>query len=137
MIFLDTGPIVAFFDASDDYHRRCVEMLKGIKEPMITSWPVLTEAFYLLGFSWKAQDNLWEFLLRGGVEVLSLSVRMKIRCRELMKKYRDLPMDLADATAVALAESQRISKVFTLDHRDFKIYKPAHLKSFTLLPARL
>ena len=137
MIFLDTGPIVAFFDASDDYHRRCVEILKGIKEPLITSWPVLTEAFYLLGFSWKAQDNLWEFLQRGGVEVLPLSVRMKIRCRELMGKYRDLPMDLADATAVALAESQRISKVFTLDHRDFKIYKPAHLKSFTLLPAQL
>ncbi|MBW1690701.1 MAG: PIN domain nuclease [Deltaproteobacteria bacterium] len=137
MIFLDTGPIVAFFDASDDYHRRCVEILKGIKEPMITSWPVLTEAFYLLGFSWKAQDNLWEFLQRGGVEVLHLSVKMKTRCRELMGKYRDLPMDLADATAVALAESQRISKVFTLDHRDFKIYKPAHLKCFTLLPAHL
>jgi predicted nucleic acid-binding protein len=137
MIFLDTGPIVAFFDASDDYHRRCIEILKGIKEPMITSWPVLTEAFYLLGFSWKAQDNLWEFLLRGGVEVLPLSIGMKTRCRELMGKYRDLPMDLADATAVALAESQRISKVFTLDHRDFKIYKPAHLKSFTLLPTHL
>jgi len=137
MIFLDTGPIVAFFDASDDYHNICVEMLKGIKEPMITSWPVLTEAFYLLGFSWKAQDNLWEFLLRGGAEVLPLGVGMKTRCRELMEKYRDLPMDLADATAVALAESQRISKVFTLDHRDFKIYKPVHLKSFTLLPAHL
>lgn len=54
-----------------------------------------------------------------------------------MEKYRDLPMDLADATAVALAESQRISKVFTLDHRDFKIYKPAHLKSFALLPSNL
>jgi predicted nucleic acid-binding protein len=137
MIFFDTGPIVAFFDASDDYHKKCVEMLKGIKEPMITSWPVLTEAFYLLGFSWKAQDNHWEFLLRGGVDVLPLGVSMKARCRELMGKYRDLPMDLADATAVALAESQWISKVFTLNHRNFKIYKPAHLKSFTLLPAHL
>jgi predicted nucleic acid-binding protein len=62
MILLDTGPIVAFFDASDDFYQTCVDILKKIKEPLITTWPVLTEAFYLLGFSWKAQDNLWEFI---------------------------------------------------------------------------
>jgi predicted nucleic acid-binding protein len=62
MILLDTGPIVAFFDASGDYHESCIELLKGIDEPLITTWPVLTEAFNLLGFAWKAQDNLWEFI---------------------------------------------------------------------------
>ena len=67
MILLDTGPIVAFFDASDTYHSLCIETLKEINEPLFTSWPVLTEAFYLLAFSWKAQDSLWEFMMRGGV----------------------------------------------------------------------
>ncbi len=66
MILLDTGPIVAFFDASDAYHKSCIKTLKRIKEPLVTSWSVLTEAFYLLGFSWAAQDNLWEFIMRGG-----------------------------------------------------------------------
>jgi len=50
-----------------------------------------------------------------------------------MPEYSDLPMDLADGTLVVVAESQKIKKVFTLDHKDFKIYKPAHIKSFILL----
>ena len=86
MILLDTGPIVAFFDASDDYHKVCIEILKSVNEPLITTWPVLTEAFYLLGFSWKAQDNLWEFIVRGGVEVFSLDDKQQSRCRKLMEK---------------------------------------------------
>jgi predicted nucleic acid-binding protein len=137
MILLDTGPIVAFFDASNTYHNLCIKTLKEVNKPLITSWPVLTEAFYLLGFSWKAQDNLWEFIMRGGVEVLSLDARMQARCRELMEKYKDLPMDLADGTLVVLAESKNIREVFTLDHRDFKVYRPSPKKRFKLLPARL
>lgn len=137
MILLDTGPIVAFFDGSDDYHKSCVELLKGVNEPLITTWPVLTEAFYLLGFSWRAQDNLWEFIVRGGVEILSLDDKQQARCRQLMEKYADLPMDLADGTLVVLAESNRIKKIFTLDHKDFQIYKPTRIKRFTLLPERV
>ncbi|MFC1821584.1 type II toxin-antitoxin system VapC family toxin [Thermodesulfobacteriota bacterium] len=137
MILLDTGPIVAFFDASDNYHNLCIETLKKMKEPLVTSWPVLTEAFYLLGFSWGAQDGLWEFIMRGGVEILPLDVKMQARCRVLMKKYNDLPMDLADCTLVVLAESRGIEKIFTLDHRDFKIYRLAHKKKLRLVPASL
>ena len=83
-----------------------------------------------MGFSWKAQDNLWEFILRGGVDILSLNHTQQTRCRQLMEKYSDL----ADGTLVTLAESQRIRKVFTLDHKDFRIYKPARIKNFTLIP---
>ena len=137
MILIDTGPIVALFDASDSYHNLCVKELKGFNQPLITTWPVLTEAFYLLAFSWKAQDNLWEFIMRGGIEIPSLDVKMQSRCRELMKKYNDLPMDLADGTLVVLAESQGINRIFTLDHRDFKIYRIANRKKFKLLPSHL
>ena len=137
MILLDTGPIVALFDASDIYHGLCMETLKGINEPLVTSWPVLTEAFYLLGFSWKAQDNLWEFVMRDGLEVLSLDIKLQARCRELMEKYKDLPMDLADGTLVVLGESKKIREVFTLDRKDFNIYRSSHQKRFKLLPARL
>ena len=54
-----------------------------------------------------------------------------------MEKYEDLPMDLADGTLVVLAESRKVKKVFTLDHKDFQIYKPTRIKSFTLLPSRI
>jgi len=134
MILLDTGPIVAFFDVSDNYHARCIEILKDLDEELLTTWAVLTEAFCLLGFSWKAQNNLWEFILRGGVSVRSLSQYQQIRCRQLMKKYKDLPMDLADATLVAVAEDERIRKIFTLDHKDFSVYRPKGIRKFTLLP---
>ncbi|RLB26754.1 MAG: PIN domain nuclease [Deltaproteobacteria bacterium] len=137
MILLDTGPIVAFFDASDHYHDICIELLKGVDEPLITTWPVLTEAFFLLGFSWRAQDNLWQFIIRGGLNIMSLDDGQQARCRQLMEKYKDLPMDLADGTLVVLAESQKVRKVFTLDHKDFSIYRPRHIKRFTLLPASI
>lgn len=137
MILLDTGPIVALFDASDDYHTLCTETLKRIKEPLITTWPVLTEAFCLLGFSWKAQDNLWEFILRGGFKIHAFDTNMQARCRQLMEKYRDLPMDLADGTLVVIAEFENLSKVFTLDHKDFNVYRPAPRKRFKLLPGRM
>jgi uncharacterized protein len=59
------------------------------------------------------------------------------RCRALMRKYRDLPMDLADAALVAAGESRKIKSIFTLDHRDFGVYRPSHVKRFELIPQHL
>ncbi|MGH9316287.1 MAG: hypothetical protein ACRD1P_04175, partial [Thermoanaerobaculia bacterium] len=56
------------------------------------------------------------------------------RMRELMHKYRDLPMDLADAALVRVAERERLSKVFTIDRRDFQLYRPKGIRRFTILP---
>lgn len=137
MIIIDTGPIVALFDKDDQYHQVCVEILKGIKEPLITTWPVLTEAFYLLNFSWRVQDDLWQFIQRGGLKVDPLEESIYFRLRELMKKYHDLPMGLADASLVLLGEEKKLSTVFTLDHKDFLIYRPKHKRRFSLLPSKL
>jgi hypothetical protein len=137
MILIDTGPLVAFFDASDNYHRTCLDILKDLDAPLLMVWPVLTEAFYLLNFSWKAQDNLWEFIARGGIEIADLQSSALERCRTLMSKYKDLPMDLADAALVAAAETRKIRSVFTLDHKDFSIYRPSHVKRLELIPQQL
>ena len=93
MILIDTGPIVALFDKDDNYHQSCVDLLKEIKEPLITTWPVLTEAFYLLNFSWRVQDDLWEFIQRGGIQIEPVQESLYSRVKDLMKKYNDLPMD--------------------------------------------
>lgn len=137
MILIDTGPLVAFFDASDNYHRVCLDALKDQNGPILTVWPVLTEAFYLLNFSWKAQDNLCEFITRGGLEILDQGRDTVERCRALMNKYRDLPMDLADAALVAASETMKIKTIFTLDHKDFTVYRPSHVRRFALIPAEL
>ena len=134
MILVDTGPLVAFFDASDNYHRICLNVLKDLDSPLLTVWPVLTEAFYLLNFSWKAQDNLWEFLARGAMEIVHPERKEMERCRVLMNKYKDLPMDLADAALVATAETTKIKTIFTLDYKDFNLYRPLHVEGFELIP---
>jgi predicted nucleic acid-binding protein len=134
MILLDAGPMVALLHADDRHHQRCKEALQSLSEPLVSVWPVFTEAMYLLGFSWPAQDALWELLERGGVTLLSLEPRDRARMRELMKKYRDLPMDLADAALVRVAERESIHRIFTLDRRHFSVYRPAGGAHFQLLP---
>lgn len=134
MILVDAGPLIALIHKDDAHHTRCVATLQSITEPLGTVWPALTEAMYLLSFSWKAQDALWEMVERGVVELLTLDGRDMSRARDSMKKYKDLPMDLADAALVAVAERGKIRRIFTLNRRDFEIYRPAKLGRFIILP---
>ena len=134
MILVDAGPLIALIHKDDAHHATCVAELKSITEPLGTVWPALTEAMYLLSFSWKAQEALWEMVERGVVNLLDIEGLDLARIRELMKKYKDLPMDLADAALVAVAERERIRRVFTLDRRDFEVYRPARLGRFIILP---
>jgi hypothetical protein len=112
-----------------------VEALKDIRDPLLTVWPAVTEAMFLVRDSWPAQAALLEMLESGAVELLPLDEDDVPRITELMAKYRDLPMDLADAALVRLAERERIRHVFTLDQRDFRVYRPAGLGRLSLIPA--
>ncbi|MCP5002408.1 MAG: PIN domain-containing protein [Planctomycetes bacterium] len=134
MIIIDTGPLVALFDKSDKYHKICKKTLRNICEPITTTWPVLTEVMYLLNFSSAAQEICFEFIESGGVDVQTVDTNHLHRIRQLMKHYADLPMDFADASLVALAEEKKVSTIFTIDHRDFRIYVPKHSKSFRIIP---
>jgi predicted nucleic acid-binding protein len=107
MILVDTGPLVALIHEDDAHHEVCKQTFAGISEPLGTVWPVLTEAMYLLGFSLHAQIALWEMIEYGAVELLPLGNEDVARMKELMRKYRDLPMDLADAALVRVAERER------------------------------
>ncbi|BFU96878.1 MAG: hypothetical protein NTNFB02_36000 [Nitrospira sp.] len=134
MVLVDAGPLIALIHRDDEHHERCVAILRSLSEPLGTVWPALTEAMYLLSFSWKAQEALWEMIEREVVKLLSLEHHDVSRMRELMKKYKDLPMDLADAALVAVAEREKVRRIFTLDRRDFAVYRPARLGRFILLP---
>ena len=133
MIAVDTGPIVALFDKNDNYHGVCHNIIRTQKMPLATTVPVLTEAFYLLSFSWQLQDDLWEFIVRGNLQIYNLGRDLLKTCRDLMRKYHDLPMDLADASLIAVADTENIHTIFTLD-KDFKVYKTKQNKHFKLLP---
>jgi uncharacterized protein len=123
MILVDAGPLVALVDADDQYHEQCVAALKRLHEPLATVWPPLTEAMYLLNDLPSAQNALWEMLMRKAVDVLSLGSVDLPRLRELMRKYADRQMDLADAALIRVAEREGIRKIFTVDKRDFAVYR--------------
>ena len=134
MILVDAGPLVALLHRDDENHSLCVNALRGLREPLATAWPPVAEAMHLLSFSWQAQDALWDMVATHELALLRLDTIDVPRMRELMRKYRDLPMDLADAALVRIAEREGIGRVFTLDRRDFSVYRPARVGRFTVVP---
>jgi uncharacterized protein len=123
MILVDTRPLVALFDPQDQQHGRCVKALKGIREPIMTTTPVLTEAFHMLGPASIGSDRLRDFIETGGLSVWFFDRQALTRAFELMELYSDHPMDLADASLVTAAEGLRTRRVFTIDRNDFETYR--------------
>lgn len=134
MILVDAGPLVALVDASDQHHRRCVDALRSIREPLVTVWPALTEAMYLLFDLPMGQAAVWEMIERRVVRMASLNEDDILRIRELMDKYRNRPMDLADAALVRVAERDGMDTIFTLDESDFAVYRFKGRKAFRHVP---
>ncbi len=134
-MLVDAGPLVAIIDADEPDHRDCVAALAGLETPLVTTWPAFTEAMYLLGDAGggRGQDALWRLVRSDRLRLADLERPQLERAAQLMMKYRDLPMDLADATIVALAEHRDERAVFTLD-RDFHVYRQHGRRAFRVIP---
>ena len=102
---------------------------------MLSTWPAFTEAMYLLGAGagWRGQEPLWRMIRSRQLILADMSATMLGRVPALMERYQDLPMDLADASLVALAEEQGLREVFTLD-RDFRVYRLPDGQAFSVVP---
>jgi predicted nucleic acid-binding protein len=135
MTLTDAGPLVALADDDDASHTICVEVAKHLPpRPLITTWPCFTEAMYLLGSSggWRYQERLWKLREVQRLVLHNLTAAETERIAKLMEKYQDTPMDLADASLVAVAESLGLRQVFTLDS-DFHIYRLADGSALTII----
>ncbi len=136
MILTDTGPLLALLDRRDAHHQRCVDMLKHLPpEPMLTTWPCFTEAMYLLGAAggYHFQSFLWKLVEDGHLKLHDMTAAEMKRMNELMRKYQDTPMDMADASLVALADSMSLKQIFTIDS-DFYIYRLADGSKLEVIP---
>jgi predicted nucleic acid-binding protein len=102
---------------------------------MLTTWPAFTEAMYLVGdgLGWCGQEALWRILQRGDLRLAEAGASTVDRMERLMSKYRDLHMDLADASLVAVAEERGLTMIFTLD-RDFRVYRLLGRRPFIIVP---
>ena len=135
MILIDTVPLVSLVDKADkDKHQKSVSIFRSLRQPLITTWPCLTEALYFLGDrrGWQGQQSLWILFIRGSIRIYTPDDDEWTRVRELMEQYQDTPMDFADASLVALAERKGIKTVFTNDS-DFRVYKIHGKDSFDII----
>lgn len=123
MIVVDTGPLVALFDPHDGLHASCRERLQSFRDSLTTTLPVLTEVFHILSPESRGSEQVRVFIERGGLSVHYSDDAGLLRAFELMEGYGDHPMDLADASVIAAAESIGTRKVFTVDRNDFETYR--------------
>jgi predicted nucleic acid-binding protein len=132
----DAGPLVALIDKADEHHERCASALRQLPEvSFVTTWPCFAEAMYLLGSrgGFQPQDDLWDFVADGTVALDEPVPGEWERMREVMAKYQDLPMDLADASLVTAAERLGLNRVFTVE-RHFHAYRIQGRHAFEVVP---
>lgn len=121
-VIVDTGPLVAFLNKKEVHHAWVVEQFRSLQPPLITCEPVLTEAFHLLSRLRTGHRRFFELLASGAISVEFDLMNEQKALGKLAQKYEDLPMSLADACLVRMAELYPDAPVFTLDHH-FRIYR--------------
>jgi uncharacterized protein len=132
MIIADSGFWLALANSKDKLHVGAKTALKHLQEGLVVTWPVMTETSYLLRdrLGWPALKNFIQLYHLKFFSVFELSHDHSARILQLMETYRKLPMDLADASLVILAEHLRHGRILSSDRRDFGAYRWGNNRPF-------
>lgn len=132
MILADTGFWLALANRRDRHHDAATAALSKLDEQLVTTWPVLTETCHLLTtrLGVEAEVRFIRSARSGAFEIFALDSGHLPRVESLMDKYRELPMDLADASLVILAEELGTGRILSTDRRDFRAYRWKNRKPF-------
>lgn len=126
MILTDAGALVALNNDDDPAHSRCMEVFERMPGDLrlLTTWPCVAETMHFLGRrgGYLFQARLWDMIKSNRVILHEISPEETTRMAQLMQQYADTPMDLADASLIAAAETLNLRQVFTID-ADFYIYR--------------
>jgi predicted nucleic acid-binding protein len=133
-VLVDTGPLVAILSRQDEHHVACVSALRDLPGPLLSCWPVITEAAWLLRNSPQAVQQLLRSIDGSFLELLPLAGAEAESMASLMKGYEDIRPQLADVALVYLANREKIETIFTLDQRDFSIYRSGRRSTFRVIP---
>jgi len=125
VIIVDTGVWVGLADRRDQYHAVCRGYFRRSREDLITTYPVLVETIHLLYSRVGVPMTLvWlETVQAQGMTVFTLEPQHLPRMTQLMRQYATLPMDLADASLLILAEHLGHGRILSTDRRDFNAYR--------------
>ena len=133
-VLVDTGPLVAIASARDAAHAVCIEHSRTISRPMVTCWPVFTEAAWLLRSRPAAIRALFRTFRDGTLRMAPLDETDIPAIERILDAYASLRPQLADAALVHLAEREAIHTIFTLDRRDFSVYRLSRNRPLSLIP---
>jgi len=120
-VLVDAGALIALLDRSDGHHEAAARSIATLTDTLLTVMPAVTEAMHLLARVPRGQDALFELIEDEAVSLADLGEADFSRMKVLMRKYRNLPMDFADAALVRVAERERLTRILTFD-RHFEIY---------------
>jgi predicted nucleic acid-binding protein len=137
VILTDAGPLIALINRNDTHHGVCTSVTRQMPATqLLTTWPCFTEAMHILGNSGghRFQRALWIMRATNSLVIHDLSADEVGRMEILMEKYRDTPMDLGDASLIAVAETRSARKIFTLDD-DFRVYRLANGAALEMIPS--
>ncbi len=132
----DTGGLLALLNPRDRWHHRCVEGFESLRLPLATTAAVLAELFHLVGDHPLDLQAAWRLVRSEALTLLPITDADLPALQELMDRYADRPMDLADATLVHLAARESLTTVFTVDHADFETYRIPGGRTFRIVPLR-
>jgi predicted nucleic acid-binding protein len=130
---LDTGVIVALLDRSEKFHQACDEAVRAVDVPLVTCEAVIAESCYLLRNLPGASEAILENVAAGIFQIPFQISREAAGLKQVLRKYRDLKIDLADACLIRLANEFETADILTLD-KDFEIYRWGKNKPFRILP---
>jgi predicted nucleic acid-binding protein len=133
-LLIDTGAILAILDKNDRWHAPCLATFLQLRLPALTSEAILTEVLHLVKRSRTEMETVWKFLRSGAVALATIDHSELPLVHALMSRYRDHPMDFADATLVHLADRESLSVVFTIDRAGFETYRIAGKQRFRIIP---
>jgi uncharacterized protein len=131
-VLLDTGVIVALLDRSEKLHAAAATAVRDLEAPLITCEAVLAESCFLLRNLPGAPEAVLENVAAGIFQVPFQLSREAPAVKQILRKYRDRKIDLADACLICLADEFGAADIFTLD-TDFEIYRWGRNKPFRLL----
>jgi predicted nucleic acid-binding protein len=135
-LILDTGPLYASLDRSDDDHSACRGLIESAAEPLVIPAPVLVEVDYWIHRRLHpcVLVALIDDIRAGAYQMADLTAGDYRRIRELCDRYADLDIGFVDAAVMAVVERLDEPKLATLDHRHFSVVRPLHRESIALLP---
>jgi predicted nucleic acid-binding protein len=133
-VLVDAGPLVALFSRKDSNHDLCVSASKAMAPPYLTSWPVLTETAWLLRHYPLAVKELLQSIGKDFLKILDLDQHFVGWSIAFLERYENIGVQLADASLVYLAERERVFEVFTLDRRDFTVYRTTRNRALKIVP---